>query len=623
MKKIFNILFIVTLAVVIFILIMSNNILKYSYSNLDDIFLEKSLKEKHDNKDTIVKDLYHGYHYNIIPQVEFLNKVLIKEYGDKYKLYTALFNPYEQIPNIGRYNENAILWLGRNQFEITPELYSNIRKFGVILVSDYTKLSIINEISMGNVYQFPEFFVSDVEIKRTPKYYALIGEPLYVKDYLQKKKLKYKEYTYANIDDLRRDLPEIKAVFIEHGYGPNYNMDATLLTALANDIIVSENKISSKSSPQSLVGEITEYYYDDKELASIVKGIETNKFNEKIMFNKHWIIKYFSQNAAKNRLLDIFSLKLNDTNKTDLSNFHMWVRGGYHPAGDVWLAKDIINALSAQDKWYFTFSDTTYRPSSPMQIILAGDINNINNNITSHNAILWHAFPYIKDNKNFIEYMHKMIKLNKFFKKIAVSSKKMQKYMIDNGVDAKWIPQFTNTDKFYRDYDEDKKTQILFVGSNHYERKIVNLAKKNKLPITIYGPYWPNGWAKSPYIDNSILRKYYSSAKIVLNSQLEETKDFGVIVNRIFDVTACGTMVVSEWVDEIKEVYGDCVPMYKTEKEFVDIINYYLTHDEEREKKAKCAQKITQENFTSRIVAKKFDELIEEIKNENMFVINK
>ena len=55
----------------------------------------------------------------------------------------------------------------------------------------------------------------------------------------------------------------------------------------------------------------------------------------------------------------------------------------------------------------------------------------------------------------------------------------------------------------------------------------------------------------------------------------------------------------------------------------VDIINYYLTHDEEREKKAKCAQKITQENFTSRIVAKKFDELIEEIKNENMFVINK
>ena len=69
---------------------------------------------------------------------------------------------------------------------------------------------------------------------------------------------------------------------------------------------------------------------------------------------------------------------------------------------------------------------------------------------------------------------------------------------------------------------------------------------------------------------------------------------------------------------EIKEVYGDCVPMYKTEKEFVDIINYYLTHDKEREEKAKCAQKITLENYTSDTVAKKFDALIDKIKIKNM-----
>ena len=154
------------------------------------------------------------------------------------------------------------------------------------------------------------------------------------------------------------------------------------------------------------------------------------------------------------------------------------------------------------------------------------------------------------------------------------------------------------------------------MGNYNYNRKSPQIAKKNNLPITIYGTKWPKGWAKESYVDNRILRKYYSSAKIVLSDNNKYMTDFGVIVNRVFDATACGTLVVSEWVDEINEVYGDCVPMYKTEKEFVDIVNYYLSHDKEREEKAKCAQKITLENYTSEIVAQKFNKLIEEIKSE-------
>jgi spore maturation protein CgeB len=37
--------------------------------------------------------------------------------------------------------------------------------------------------------------------------------------------------------------------------------------------------------------------------------------------------------------------------------------------------------------------------------------------------------------------------------------------------------------------------------------------------------------------------------------------------------------------------------MYKSEEEFVKLINYYLDHEEERKEKAKRAQKITIERF--------------------------
>ena len=207
------------------------------------------------------KDLYEGYKYNITPQVEFLNNVLKKEYGNKYKIYTALFNDDDEIPDIGEYDENAILWLGKKEFKITPDLPKNIAKFGKILVADFQKLRVIEYIFKKKAYQFPEFVVNNIIKERKPNYYALVGNPLYVKDYLDDNNLKYKKYSYAKLDDLRKDLSEIKAIFIEQDYNPNFNMDTVFLEAIANGIIVAENKVKDLTSPQALVGEIVEYYF--------------------------------------------------------------------------------------------------------------------------------------------------------------------------------------------------------------------------------------------------------------------------------------------------------------------------------------------------------------------------
>lgn len=566
------------------------------------------------------QDLYEGYTYDVSPQADFLNKVLAEEYGDKYKIYTAGFNPNESIPDISENNSGAILWLGRQNIKITPDIPQKIGKFDFILTTDFNKLY-LGEFFNKKIYQFPEFALNTrLRISGTPQYYALIGNPLYAKEVLKARKLPYKQYLYKDIEKLRKDLPQIKGIIIEENKKrEDYNIDLVFLEALINDIIISKNKINPTTSSEALLGEIVEYYFDKKELSDIIRKNEDEEYLNNKEFNKEWIKKFFTADVAKQRLLSV----LNNKSYRELDNkwINIYVKNkvGFHPAGDTWLAKDMLRKIDKNYNYYLTFEDTTYRPSSFVQITLVGRINDVAEENTSDNGILWLAYPHMmkEQPKKFSQYMEEFAELSKYYKTIAVASTKMQNYLSEKGIETELIFQFTNTERFYPDYDETKKSDILFVGNNHFERKMVNIAKKHNMPITIYGNWWPKGWASAKYVDNRILRKYYSSAKIVLSDQNAYMKDFGVIVNRIFDATACNTLVISEYVDAIEETYGDCVPMWKTEEEFVSLVNYYLEHEAERKEKAQCAYEITLKNFTSEKAAAKFNKIIEEIYSQN------
>ena len=73
----------------------------------------------------------------------------------------------------------------------------------------------------------------------------------------------------------------------------------------------------------------------------------------------------------------------------------------------------------------------------------------------------------------------------------------------------------------------------------------------------------------------------------------------GFVSNRIFDATACKAFVISDYMPEIEEIYGDSVPMYRNEREFKALIDYYLAHPEERREKAERAYQITMARFTA------------------------
>jgi spore maturation protein CgeB len=202
---------------------------------------------------------------------------------------------------------------------------------------------------------------------------------------------------------------------------------------------------------------------------------------------------------------------------------------------------------------------------------------------------------------------------------IAVASKTYAEELQNFGIEAHYVPQFTNPDKFSPTPDDTHKTDILFVGSNWHNRTSLLYALESGFEVAVYGFNWqgivPENMYRAPYIPNHILPSYYASAKIVLNDHRPDMKKYGFINNRIYDATAAGALVVSDYMPEIEAIYGDSVPMYQTKEELKEILAYYLDHEKERLEKAQKARQITLQHFTNKIIAQQIAEVCKNAQN--------
>lgn len=194
------------------------------------------------------------------------------------------------------------------------------------------------------------------------------------------------------------------------------------------------------------------------------------------------------------------------------------------------------------------------------------------------------------------------------FDVIAVASPSYAAELNRAGIKAVYVPQFTNPEKFYPAPDPALASDILFVGSNWHDRTSLRYALEAGFTVAVYGYNWqgivPPEMYKAPYIANTELNRYYSSAKIVLNDHRPDMKDFGFVNNRIYDATAAGALVISDYMPEIEAAYGDAVPMYKNKEELARLLEYYLAHEDERLALAAKARRITLEKFTNAAAAR-------------------
>ena len=95
------------------------------------------------------------------------------------------------------------------------------------------------------------------------------------------------------------------------------------------------------------------------------------------------------------------------------------------------------------------------------------------------------------------------------FDLVAVASPTYQKEIDKLGIKTIFTPQFTNPEKFFYEFDENKSFDILFVGRPGYERISALWAIESGFDVALFGDGWQDKvdekYFKGSYIDNNEL----------------------------------------------------------------------------------------------------------------------
>jgi glycosyltransferase involved in cell wall biosynthesis len=113
-------------------------------------------------------------------------------------------------------------------------------------------------------------------------------------------------------------------------------------------------------------------------------------------------------------------------------------------------------------------------------------------------------------------------------------------------------------------------------------RPIVGDALAAGIRPAIYGSGWRGlvdpSLVVADYVDNDQLPAVYRSAGVVLNDHWDTMRAWGFVSNRLFDVLACATPVISDHLQEIDELFAGAVPTYSSRADLADHVRTAL-HD--------------------------------------------
>ena len=127
--------------------------------------------------------------------------------------------------------------------------------------------------------------------------------------------------------------------------------------------------------------------------------------------------------------------------------------------------------------------------------------------------------------------------------------------------------QATNADQFHPDAGANSRHRALFIGSSRgQQREIIQAAIAAGVPLDIYGPDWDGqpaaDFVRGTFVPRDDVARHYANSDLVLCDHWPDMARNGFISNRIFDAVAAGAVVVSDPVEGIEEIFGDCVIQY-------------------------------------------------------------
>lgn len=171
----------------------------------------------------------------------------------------------------------------------------------------------------------------------------------------------------------------------------------------------------------------------------------------------------------------------------------------------------------------------------------------------------------------------------------------------------------------------EKEYDIFFVGAGEEKRYVMleaaaKYCAENSRKMLVYGRMWTHRPArhrirqelnfkrKYPYLHQVTINQYiepeqvadfYKKSKINLNMLRAEHNG---VNPRVFEILATQSFEITEYNEPTAEVFKDtdCLKMYKSQEDLITMIEYYLTHEEEREYLAKLGHELVSEKYLIR-----------------------
>ena len=149
------------------------------------------------------------------------------------------------------------------------------------------------------------------------------------------------------------------------------------------------------------------------------------------------------------------------------------------------------------------------------------------------------------------------------------------------------LEQATDPAVFFPDAEAAHARELVFVGNS---RRVFRAIVRDLLPTDRDLAIWGNDWEPfvdarhlaGSYLPNDEVRRAYSSAAIVLNDHWDDMREWGFVSNRVYDVLACGGMLLSDDMPELRAELGEAVCTYRTRDELHAHIERLLGDPEER-----------------------------------------
>jgi len=111
-------------------------------------------------------------------------------------------------------------------------------------------------------------------------------------------------------------------------------------------------------------------------------------------------------------------------------------------------------------------------------------------------------------------------------------------------------------------------------------------------PVSIRQRYQGASWGADVF-------KKLSASKVTVNCHIDIAGSFADNM-RLFEATGVGCMLITDWKENLHRIFeiGKEVVAYRTPEECTELIQYYLTHDQERQVIARAGQERTLRDHT-------------------------